>query len=198
MGVAIAKGMIKGLGGMLGEVGRAAKDLAAGALNKAKSFLGINSPSKEFEKVGLGVGEGFVDGIDKSAVPVNNSAESLANGALDTMKTSMSAVSDILPSMVNTNPVITPVMDLTQFQNDALKMKGMVPNNIAVGTSFDQASTITEPTPFGQVDTSGQTMNAGTTVNFEQNNYSPKALSSVEIYRQTRNQLSLAKEALEV
>ena len=31
---------------------------------------------------------------------------------------------------------------------------------------------------------------------FEQNNYSPEALSDLEIYRQTRNQLSQVKDAL--
>ena len=33
-------------------------------------------------------------------------------------------------------------------------------------------------------------------LNFTQNNTSPKALSEVEIYRQTKNQLSIAKGAL--
>jgi hypothetical protein len=33
----------------------------------------------------------------------------------------------------------------------------------------------------------------GSVVNFEQNNYSPKALSRAEIYRQTKNQLRAAK-----
>ena len=36
-----------------------------------------------------------------------------------------------------------------------------------------------------------QTKGGGDT--FIQNNYSPKALSNADIYRQTRNQLSLAK-----
>jgi len=36
----------------------------------------------------------------------------------------------------------------------------------------------------------------GSIVKFEQNNFSPKALTEVEIYRQTKNQLSQAKSAL--
>ena len=36
----------------------------------------------------------------------------------------------------------------------------------------------------------------GTSVKFEQNNYSPEALTEIEIYRQTKNQLSQLKSAL--
>ena len=39
----------------------------------------------------------------------------------------------------------------------------------------------------GPQDTS---VSGGSVVNYTQNNYSPKALSSVEIYRQTKNQLN--------
>jgi hypothetical protein len=42
-----------------------------------------------------------------------------------------------------------------------------------------------DPRPFGSV-------------NYTQNNYSPKALTNAEIYRQTKNQLSTAKGALPV
>ena len=38
---------------------------------------------------------------------------------------------------------------------------------------------------------------AGNTYTFTQNNYSPKALSRVEIYRQTKNQFSAMKGLVE-
>ena len=38
--------------------------------------------------------------------------------------------------------------------------------------------------------------NVGVTYSFTQNNYSPKALSKTEVYRQTKNQFSMAKEAI--
>ena len=38
---------------------------------------------------------------------------------------------------------------------------------------------------------------AGNTYQFTQNNYSPKALSRIEIYRQTKNQFSTLKGLVE-
>jgi hypothetical protein len=39
--------------------------------------------------------------------------------------------------------------------------------------------------------------NTGNSYNFTQNNYSPKALSRVEIYRQTKNQFSAIERMVE-
>ena len=38
--------------------------------------------------------------------------------------------------------------------------------------------------------------NGGTTISYTQNNYSPKALSRLEIYRQTQNQIATIKGAM--
>lgn len=43
---------------------------------------------------------------------------------------------------------------------------------------------------------SGNSSNGGTTLNFYQTNTSPKSLSRLEIYRQTKNQLNFAKAVI--
>jgi hypothetical protein len=60
-----------------------------GAVDSAKSLLGIHSPSKVFAEIGVNTGEGFVQGI--------NATESDAQGALGDMVSPLQA-QDSAPS----------------------------------------------------------------------------------------------------
>lgn len=62
-------------------------------------------------------------------------------------------------------------------------------NFVAAQTSSAVASSQANQAPAQQVQTQAPAAN-NTTVNYTQNNYSPKPLSRMEIYRQTQNQLS--------
>ncbi len=62
-------------------------------------------------------------------------------------------------------------------------------NFVAAQTSSAVASSQANQAPVQQVQTQAPAAN-NTTVNYTQNNYSPKTLSRAEIYRQTQNQLS--------
>jgi hypothetical protein len=61
-------------------------------------------------------------------------------------------------------------------------------------TSLQQASTISAEQA-AQADLTAVSP-IGTSVKFEQNNYSPESLSEIEIYRQTKNQISQLKSVL--
>jgi hypothetical protein len=109
---------------------------------------------------------------------------------------SMSGIPDVLSGMSDLNPVITPVLDLTQVQEGADKMNTMINTAPVVGsTSFGQASSISseQAVQGAPGDTTGQ---SGTSITYQQNNYSPEALSEIDIYRQTKNQLSQLRTAL--
>lgn len=80
---AIVDGMVSAITGGISAVTNAAKNLAKNALNAAKSFLGINSPSKEFIKVGQYVVAGFVQGLKKD--------KPAADAAISTMATTLSS-----------------------------------------------------------------------------------------------------------
>jgi hypothetical protein len=101
-----------------------------------------------------------------------------------------------LTGLDNLSPVITPIVDLTQVQAGADQMNSIFAANPVVATaSADQASSISasQAVPGGATDTTGT---EASVIKFEQNNYSPEALSPVEIYRQTKNQLSQMRTAL--
>jgi hypothetical protein len=66
---------------------------------------------------------------------------------------------------------------------------------ITAAASYGHATSISSSTPTTQADETNVATPAAS-VTFEQNNYSPEALSEVEIYRQTKNQLSQLRMAL--
>ena len=84
---------------------------------------------------------------------------------------------------------ITPTIDLDSLKNEVNQANGIVTGsllaaqNAAVGDYINQDS---ELNPFMK----DRWQN---TYNFTQNNYSPKALSRIDIYRQTQNQLRLSR-----
>lgn len=82
LGKAIIDGLVQGIGKGIELVANAARDLAKKALSAAMDFLGINSPSREFIKVGEGIGEGLVIGINESQKPVSKAANQLATGVV--------------------------------------------------------------------------------------------------------------------
>jgi tape measure domain-containing protein len=166
-----------------------------GALNKVKKKLHIGSPSKmTAEEIGVPIMEGVAMGIDQSHMVVRDSLEDAGNVMLDTLKNTLSAVPDLVD--MDVNPTITPVLDLTQVTKDAKQLSDMtnvVPIQAAV--SFGSAAAISA-TQGAQPDGTVDPETGAKVFKFEQNNYSPEALSEAEIYRQTNNQLSQAKSAL--
>lgn len=71
LAVALVKGVVVGIKAGIGEVISAVGNLASSAIDKAKSVLHINSPSKVFISIGKSVNEGFAKGLksgDKAKV----------------------------------------------------------------------------------------------------------------------------------
>jgi tape measure domain-containing protein len=83
---AIVEGMVSGITGGISMVTRAAKNLARNALNAAKSFLGISSPSKEFAKLGRWSAEGYAKGMAGSTSVIAATAKTMSDMLLATMK----------------------------------------------------------------------------------------------------------------
>lgn len=195
LGIAIIEGMVKGLRGGVSEVTREAKNVAKSALGAAADFLGINSPSKEFEKIGMGTDEGFALGIHKFAHLVEDATEGVGRGAMDSLRSSISGLSAIISDSVDAKPTITPVLDLTQLEKDANKLGSLVNiQPLKIGANLNTAHSIAASAR-GEDQSSDPTATAQQVI-FNQTNVSPKALSTADIYRQTKNQLSVAKEVV--
>ena len=80
----IISGIANGIWDGASKIVNAAKDVARQALNAAKSFLGIHSPSRKFrDEVGLQVDAGEAQGIIENADMVEDAAAEVAQKALD-------------------------------------------------------------------------------------------------------------------
>ena len=190
IGEAIIAGIIKGIGNKGGDLKDAVvKTVEDNVPGPVKSLLGLNSPSKVFMDIGENVMLGFAKGIQDNSGVVKSSIEDSANTAVKTMQNTLGA----LDMVIDTNPTITPILDLTQVRKQAGELTDLTANpKITAGVSSAQASNIALATP----DDKTLAALGGTAVHFEQNINSPKALSEIEIYRHTRNQLSQFKTAL--
>jgi tape measure domain-containing protein len=199
LGRAIVEGMVKGIaGGQSGVIG-AALDIASAGLNAAKDFLGINSPSRAFMEVGKFSAQGMALGLESYSDEVERSASGVARTALDTIRMSMSQVGDAISTDMDLSPTITPVLDLTRMQQEASQIGGMLtPGAVRADISTQQATAISaERQSVSNVEEEAPEP-VTKEVKFVQHNHSPKALSEIEIYRQTKNQLSLIANSGEV
>jgi phage-related protein len=75
-------GFVNGIGSMARRLADAAVNVARGAVNAVKNFLGIGSPSKVFMGFGLNVGEGLALGMGRSEQGVSAAARSLSGAAI--------------------------------------------------------------------------------------------------------------------
>lgn len=195
---AMISGMVSGIYAGVSQVVTAAWNMAKDALAAAKRALDSHSPSKEFEKLGHFSGMGMANGLVRSSGLVQSAARTMAGSALVAVKNSMGKVSDTVESNLNLDPVITPVLDLTDVTKNAARIGGLIGDNkIAATVSYQQAVGVSNTQQAAQATTDATATSTGDqTLIFEQYNTSPKALSAIEIYRNTKNQFSLAKEAL--
>jgi tape measure domain-containing protein len=192
-----ARGLVAGLEAQLPGILTAIGTLVDTMVNKFKHKLKIKSPSEVFAELGGLSMEGLAQGFEESTPLVTDAADQAAKDALVAMERSMRDISDVVTEQLDTNPVITPILDLSQVKAKqaelaALTDAGRVSANYAASISSGTAAAAAAAAEADKVAA------IGTNFKFEQNNYSPEALSDIDIYRQTKNQLSQIKAALGV
>jgi phage-related protein len=198
-GIDAAQGLLDGLTSKNDAIRRAMNDLIDDIVGTIRRKLKITSPSKVFEEIGRYSMEGMAKGFVKSSSLVTDAVISAADNAVNSMKNSISKISDIVSNELNPNPVITPILDLSQIRSQVGTLSSLTNvTPITAAASYNQASMISAEQIAAQMEEISSAASLGTTVKFEQNNYSPKALTDIEIYRQTKNQLSQVKSLLAI
>jgi hypothetical protein len=196
MGKQFIEGIIAGIVAMGSSILRAAEDVIGNAVQGIKDFLGIKSPSKVGEEIGKFFDMGIAQGIGNFGGDVSTSAEDVGENAVTAMQKALLKVDDLVSSDMDLTPVITPVIDLTNVKDGissidehfgSKKTLNVDGNVVAAGVVAGQI----KGNP-AQAASDAQTSN-NQNITFNQNNYSPKALSRVEIYRQTKNQITSLK-----
>ena len=90
---------------------------------------------------------------------------------------------------MDTQPTIRPVLDLSNVKDGTTQLNTMFARSQALSVSTGLNRQTSE-------NQNGNSNNNQPVYQFTQNNYSPKALSRIEIYRQTKNQFTAMKGVL--
>ena len=107
------------------------------ALRKAAE---IKSPSKLFAKLGNFVTLGFAQGILQLSGAAESATEDIAEDSTDSLRGVLNRIFDTTMSGLDTNPKITPVLDLSQLEEGLGQMNGMMSSNNTFGLAFGAAS----------------------------------------------------------
>lgn len=140
-GKSLIQGLVSGITSMASSVASKARSVVEGAINAAKSALKINSPSKVFIEIGKFVDQGLIVGLDRYASGVAKTATHVADKVVDNFSKPLSSINDLVD--INTNPVITPVLDLSNVQANSRRLNSMIPGNGNIALSTDAANIMT-------------------------------------------------------
>lgn len=169
-----------------------ARAMARAAAEAAEDELDEHSPSRVGYHIGDFFGLGFVNAIGTYAVKAYNASADMAKSAKTGLENAIAKVKDMIDNGVDTQPTIRPILDLSDVEEKSHRLN----------TLFSRSQALTVST--GIAASRGQDLqnedtnpNTGNSYNFTQNNYSPKALSRTEIYRQTKNQFSAMERMVE-
>jgi tape measure domain-containing protein len=194
-----AAGLVKGLQNQQAAIQKQMDIIADAMVKSIKKKLGIKSPSRVFAEVGKFSAQGLSNGLADNGKMVADTASSVGDNAVEAMRVSLSKVNNMIAGNINVQPTIRPVLDLTDIQKNASKIGTLIPSTASLGVSgalVNARSTAASLDSTNTTDTPTNPTTGAPAFNYTQNNYSPKALSSVEIYRTTKNQLSTLKGAL--
>lgn len=195
---AIINGMTGGLADGAINVVNAITGMASRAWEAAKSFFESKSPSKLFMRLGRWNAEGLAIGIDKFGYKAADATENMGKKSIDAMRKSISDLSSMVDEELNADPTIRPVLDMSGIQDsDLSRLLGSAKIGVETSSSALIAQAQYDANLLEALRLATEASEVAP-IQFVQNNTSPKALSVVELYRQTNNQISTAKGVLNI
>jgi len=169
-----------------------ARAMARAAAEAAKDELDEHSPSRVGYHIGDFFGLGFVNAIGTYAVKAYNASAEMADSAKTGLGNAIAKVKDMINNGVDGQPTIRPILDLSDVEEKSHRLNTLFSRSQALTVSTGIAAARGR-----NLQNEDTNPNTGNSYNFTQNNYSPKALSRTEIYRQTKNQFSAMERMVE-
>lgn len=190
----MCSGMIAGLNSGKSSVTAAAAAVARAAYEAAMAELDINSPSRKFAEIGKFADMGFAQGLLSHAKEVTSATKDVGSNAMEALRNSIGNISAAINGEID--PVIRPVLDLSQIRKDAQSINGIFTPTRSIELAGAVNAAIDKRNGGNSGESDSDKKQKITKLEFVQNNYSPKALSRLDIYRQTNNQFSRLKGVL--
>lgn len=199
-GKSISEGVANGVESGIANVTSAATLMCSSTEETVKDYFGIHSPSTLMYQVGEYMVQGLVNGIVASATELDK-AFTLVNQAINFLQ-------QLGDQGIEIKVKVTPVIDTSTFSAKLAEVQtsmgfdtGSVLSDATLNTIDRVASQLSQN---GSKNASSELVGAVAKlsskidsidpsnfgVTYQQNNYSPKALSTAEIYRKTKSQIS--------
>lgn len=184
----LVDGFCNGISGNTWKAEAKARAMAAAAAEAAEDELDEHSPSKRFYGIGDFAGIGFINALIDNVSKAGKAGREIAKSSIDGLNDVISRIADYVDADMDVQPTIRPVLDLSAVEAGTGRLNTLFSRNQALSVSTGMNERVSEM----EVQ-NGESSSAGNTYQFTQNNYSPKALSRIDIYRQTKNQFSAMK-----
>lgn len=173
----------------------AAKAVIKAMIQAAREEALISSPSGEFEDIGMYSDLGLAKGLWKYAKVVTSASVGVAKSSIETTKNTLSKLASVVASDVDSNPVIRPVVDLSNVTSGAKAINGMMNarGSIAVDAvqSKKLASSVNSTSAGSRKNQNGSSSGSGTNSNTVTN---PVNISGNFYVRSEQDIRSLASE----
>ena len=194
----VASGFAAGIRNGTSAAVNAAANMVARAVAAANAAADINSPSKVMMKSGAWFSEGFVIGIGDAASEAITAAKSMVGRSISSVTDAIKSDRTLDTLDIDATPTITPRLDLSTVRDQAKSISTIVPNKLDLGYQPQFASALVSQSRMAQNDKNSrqpevENKEVVNNYTFNQTNNSPKALSRIDIYRDSKNLLSQAK-----
>ena len=128
----VAEGFANGISSGTFAAAAKARAMAKAASDAAKKQLDEHSPSKVFYKIGDFAGQGFINALDDSVNTSYKSGREMAKASINGLSRALGGINELTDD-IDANPVIRPVVDLSDVQAGASLISGLLNDSNAVG-----------------------------------------------------------------
>jgi len=137
----IASGLSSGISSSsaIASVSSASTTLTKSAVKAGNRALAIKSPSKVFYQMGSYAGQGFSNALLDYADVSYKSGETMTNASLQAAEEGMSKLAAIIDSDIEYQPVVRPIMDLSDIKNGANTLNALLNSQNVGGATFNMA-----------------------------------------------------------
>ena len=138
VGIYLAYGLINGMNSQYSSVVNAASNLGYAAAMALRRATGVRSPSRVFAEIGRYLAIGLANGITDGVSTVEDASTMMGLNAANALNMILDELSDDI-----TEPVITPVLDLSAIRSNVESLNSMMPTSFGLaGRISTQLSTL--------------------------------------------------------
>lgn len=145
IGADYVKGFAKGIWNRKWEVDEAAEAVGNSVIKRTRNTVQTHSPSKVAEEIGMYWDKGLAIGIYKHSDLIEKASDAAATTPIASMRNALDKLSDIVTNDIDTDPVIRPVLDLSNVEAGARAMTAMFDNQNGVISAINPGSIAEKP-----------------------------------------------------